>query len=166
MEKELKFEMHLTAKNLWQFSMYHANGGMQGIFNVIFTVAPLFLLAARWSTLTVSYRLLLVGCAMIFTVLQPLLLYNKARRQAKAPVIRMPMFLTFREKGLLVEQSDQKAEFTWDQIARVSRKPTMIILYMDRVHAYLLPKDALGDQEEAFCEMARRYVPKERLRGI
>lgn len=166
MDKEMKFEVNLSAKDLWQFSMYHANGGMMGIFNLIFTAAAVFLLFVRWAELTDAYRLLLVGCALIFTVLQPALLYNKVRKQAKSPVMQQPMYLTFREDGLKVEQNDQKVDFTWDQMGRMSKKPTLVILYMDRVHAYLLPKSVLGDREEEFYEMVRTHLPKEKRRGI
>ena len=91
MKKEMKFEVKLTAKELWQFSMYHANAGFTGLFNLIFTAAALFLLVFRWGELTMAYRFLLVGCVLIFTFLQPLLLYGKVRKQAKTPVMGEPM---------------------------------------------------------------------------
>ncbi len=163
---ELQFELKLTVKDLWTFSMYHDNAGFRGIFNLLFTAAALFLLVFKWGSLPVSSRLLLVLCVLLFTVWQPLLVYIKARRQAKAPVIRDVMTLTFGEEGLTVEQSGQTAEFTWDQMGRMDKMPSMIVLYMDRVHAYLLPKSVTGDQEEALCKMAREHLPKERRRKI
>lgn len=166
MEKEMKFEVKLSAKDLWQFSMYHANGGLMGGFNLIFTVAAVALLIIRWGELTDAYRLLLVGCALIFTVFQPALLYSKVRKQAKSPVMQQPMYLTFHKDGLNVEQNDQKIDFTWDQMGQMAKKPTMVILYMDRVHAYLLPKTVLGEQENDFCDMVRAHLPKEKRRGI
>lgn len=166
MNKELRFEVKLGVKDLWQFSMYHANAGMLGIVNLLFTLAALFLIVTRWSTLTTPYRALLVVCALMFTVWQPLLLYNKARKQAKSSAVRDPMMLTFGEEGLRVEQGEQEALFAWDQMGRLDRMPTMVILYMDRVHAYLLPKSVMGAQEEEFYEMVRVYLPKERRRRI
>lgn len=166
MDREIRFEVRLTAKELWQFSMYHANSGAMGLFNLIFTVAALFLLVFRWGMLTGAYRLLLLGCVLIFTVLQPLLLYGKVRRQAKSPAITEPMYLTFGKEGLQVEQSGQSAQFTWEQMGRMDKKPGLIVLYMDRVHAYLLPKTVLGEKEEEFLEMARKHLPKERRKGF
>lgn len=166
MENELKFDVRLTTKDLWVFSMYHANNGVQGIFNVLFTVAALFLLIFRWSTLTTGYRLLLVVCVLLFTVWQPLLLYNKARKQAKAANIRDQMSLTFCGQGLKVEQNGQVMEFAWEQMGRMDRIPSMIVLYMDRVHAYLLPKTVLGEREEALCDMARTHLQTRQRRRI
>lgn len=166
MERELNFDVKLTAKDLWKFSLYHSNSGIRGIINLLFTAVALFLLVTRWSTIDMPNRLLLVCCALLFTVWQPLLLYNKARKQAKAPVIREVMHLHFDEAGLKVEQSGQTVEFAWDQMGRMDRLPGMLVLYMDRIHAYLLPKSATGEQEEALCEMARTHLPKERRRRI
>lgn len=166
MEKELRFEVKLGVKDLWQFSMYHANAGMLGIVNVLFTLAALFLIVTRWGTLTTPYRALLVVCALMFTVWQPLLLYNKARKQAKGPAVKEPMILTFGEEGLRVTQNEQEAVFSWEQMGRLDKMPTMVILYMDRVHAYLLPKSVMGEQEEPFYEMVRAHLPKERRRRI
>lgn len=166
MKKELCFEVKLDVKDLWQFSMYHANAGMLGIVNLLFTLAALFLIVTRWGMLTTPYRALLVVCALMFTVWQPLLLYHKARKQAKATAVKEPMILVFGEEGLKVEQNGQEALFAWDQMGRLDKMPTMVILYMDRVHAYLLPKSVMGNREEEFYGMVREYLPKERRRRI
>ena len=42
------FTVKLTAKDLWKFSLYHSNKGMLGIFNVIFSLAAIFLLVTTW----------------------------------------------------------------------------------------------------------------------
>lgn len=166
MKKEMKFEVRLTAKELWQFSMYHANAGFTGGFNLIFTAAAAFLLVFRWGSLTPAYRLLLFGCLLIFTVLQPLLLYGKVRKQAKTPAISQPMYLTFGREGLQVEQNGQTADFTWEQMGRMDKKPSLVILYMDRVHAYLLPEKVLGDRKEEFFAMAGEHLSKAQRRGF
>ena len=88
--KTVDVTLRITAKDLWMFSMYHANAGFMGMFNLIFSLAALYLLIFRWSTTTVPYRCLLVVCALIFTVWQPFLLWNKARKQAKRPAVKNP----------------------------------------------------------------------------
>lgn len=163
---QIRFEVRLDAGDLWKFSMYHSMGGFKGVFNLAFTLAALYVLVVRWSVLTVPYRLLLVGCALLFTVWQPFLLYSKARKQAKLPVMQQPMILTFGEEGLRVEQNEQQVNFTWEQMGRMDRVSTMIVLYMDRVHAYLLPDSVMGEQKEAFLEMARTYLKPNQRRKI
>ena len=63
-----------------------------------------------------------------------------------------------------MEQGEQQLAFTWDKIARLDRMKDMAVLYMDRIHAYLLPQRALGDQAEAFEQMVQQCLPAERYR--
>lgn len=162
----LQFEVKLETGDFWRFSLHHSMSGMTGIFNILFTAVAVFLLITRWSVLSSGQRLLLVICALIFTVLQPLLLLRKAHAQAKQPVMKTPMLLTFSEEGLCVEQNDQQVQFTWDQMARMERVSSMIILYMDRVHAYLLPKRIMGEREETLCRMARTHLQPDQCKNI
>lgn len=164
MKENLDFQVKLTAKDLWQFSMYHAYAGASGVFCLIFTLASLFLLVTRWGFLNIFQRVMLVVCALIFTVWQPVLLYLKAGRQAKKTSVSMPMSLCFGKEGLTVRQDGQTAEFAWEQIGRVDRMKTMAILYMDRVHAYLIPQSVMGQNEEAFYELMKEHLPQGRSR--
>lgn len=162
----LQFEVKLETGDFWRFSLHHSMSGMTGIFNILFTAVAIFLLIARWGVLSAGQRLLLVVCALIFTVLQPLLLLRKAHAQAKQPAMKIPMLLTFGEEGLHVEQNDQQVQFTWEQMARMERVSSMIILYMDRVHAYLLPKRIMGEREEALCRMAKTHLQPDQYKNI
>lgn len=164
--EKLCFEVKLKTEDFWHFMMHHSMGGMKGLFNVLFTAASLFLLVTRWGTFSSGYRLLLFFCATIFTVWQPLLFLNKAAKQAKSPAMKEPMVLTFDEKGLLVQQGEQQAEFGWDLMARLERTPKMFILYMDQMHAYLLPPRILADQEAAFCKMAKTHLKPEQMKKV
>lgn len=166
MMKEIRFDINLTVKDLWQFSMYHSNSGFRVVLNILLTLAAVFILVMRWGELGIPYRLLMIFCALLFTVIQPLMLYQKARRQIKTPAMQQAMVLIFGENGLHVEMGGQTIDFGWDQLGRMDKKPTQIILYMDRIHAYLIPQDALVDREAEFFEMVRKFLPKERRRGI
>lgn len=165
-KETLRLELKLKTEDFWRFMMHHSMGGMKGIFNILFTAAALFLLVTRWTAFSAGYRGLLIFCALIFTVWQPLLFLNKAAKQAKSPAMKDPMVLTFSETGLLVEQGEQHAEFGWELMARLERTPKMFILYMDQMHAYLIPQTILGDQEEAFCKMAKTYLKPEQMKKV
>ncbi len=162
----LVIEVKLTAKDLWKFSMYHSYRGLQGIFNIIFSVAALFLLAATWSSNSVPYRILLVICALMFTVWQPAILYLKAARQAKKPIIRTPMTLSFGQEEILVSQGKDNLKISWENIGRVDRFRDMLIIYMDRVHAYLLPDSVTGENKEALRGLLKEKLPPERRKRI
>ena len=162
----LVFTVKLTAKDLWKFSLYHSNKGMLGIFNVIFSLAALFLLVTTLGSNTAMYRALLIICALMFTVWQPFLLYLKAAKQSKSPVIRNPMDLSFSREGIVVTQNTERLELIWENIGRVERIRGMMIVYMDKVHAYLLPDSITGEKKEALSELFRESLPAERRKKI
>lgn len=165
-KEPLVIEVKLTARELWRFSMYHSYKGFSGAFNVIFSAAAVFLLATTWSRDTVFYRALLVVCALMFTVWQPALLYVKAVRQAKTPAIRTPLTLSFDEKGIKAAQGTESLELEWEKISRAERGFGMLMIYMDRVHAYLLPDSVIGEKRAVLCELIKEKLPSNRRKRI
>lgn len=162
----MKFEVRLGTVDLWRFSMYHVNKGIQGIFNLLFTAAAILTLVFAWDQLSGGYIAFLVMCALIFSVWQPFLLYLKSRKQAQTAGIREPLTLEFGEENVKVSQVGQEMELPWDQVAKIVKTRHMVIVYTDRIHAYLLPVETVGNDMEKFSALLRARLPKERLRGL
>ncbi|WP_124065234.1 YcxB family protein [Clostridium sp. E02] len=159
-------EVKLKAKDLWKFSMYHSYRGMQGIFSLIFSAAALYALVSTWGTTTNLYRGLLFVCVLLFTVWQPALLFLKAAKQAAKPMFRNGMTLSFLAEGINVTQGDENLFIEWGNLERVLRVRDMLILYMDRVHAYLLPDSISGDHLPALTALIKENLPPERRKRI
>lgn len=165
-EQTFQFHIRTEAKDLWRFSMYHANKGYLGVFNVLFTLASLYLLVSQWSSTSTAYRLLLLVCVLMFTVWQPGLLFLKAMKQTKNDRLKVPVDMTFTKDGFTVAQEDQSMEVTWDQVGRVVGIKGEYILYMGRVRAYLLPDRIMGEKKEPFAAFLREVLPGERLKRV
>lgn len=165
-QKTFSFHVQLTVKDLWQFSLYHSYKGFMGIFNVLFTIAALYVLIMNWPEMAVSQKALMILCVLMFTVIQPSMLYLKAARQSKVPAVKEPMQLVFAEESISIAQNGQEAVINWDQVGRVEGTPFMLIFYMDRVHAYLIPKTLMGAQEAEFRALIRQCLPKARYKRV
>lgn len=161
-----EFRVDMNERNLWCFSMHYANRGFLGVFNVLFTLASLYLLITTWRSVPVANRVLLVVCVMLFTVYQPFQLWLKAKKQASLAVMKEPIFMTFTRDGFTVRQLEQEQVFTWEQVVRVQGTKRMVMFYMDRIHAFLLPEEAMGEGRDIFCKMLREVLPKERCKRI
>ncbi len=171
MEEQIKppafsFSITLDAKELWKFSMYHANKGYLGVFNVLFTIAAVYLLITQWAVVSGPYRLLLVMCVLMFTVWQPGSLYLKAKRQAKAPAVKEPMVLSLGDDGVTVIQGGQTGNISWEAMYQAVGTPWQIILYKDRIHAFLIPKSAAGENETKLRAYLKEKMPKSRCKHI
>lgn len=162
----LVLDVKLTAKDLWKFSMYHSYRGFQGVFSFLFSAAALYVLVATWTTATLPYRILMIVCALMFTVWQPFVLYMKAARQANRSVIRDGMTLSFSAEGIVVTQGQEKLELLWEDVIMVKRVGKLLIIYMDRIHAYLLPDSVAGEKAAELTAFMKENLPPERRKRI
>lgn len=163
-KKEFHFQTKLGAKDFWLFSMYHSNKGMMGLFALIFTASALFLLLTKWSDVDTRYRVLLIICALLFTVWQPGILYLKAKKQASLPAMQIPLDMVFGETGFSVQQKEERIEFPWTNMFMVVELPHMVILYTDSIHAYLLTDRILGAEKDAFLTAIHTWVSKDQIK--
>ena len=79
----MKFSVKMTAKDLFDFSMYNSYSGAMGLFNVICTFAALVLLIVTWGSTDVYQKVLLAFCMLIFTVIQPAMLHFKSKSRRR-----------------------------------------------------------------------------------
>ena len=165
-QERYEFKAEMNERNLWYFSLHHANRGFLGIFNVLFSLAALYLLITTWNENELPYRILLIVCVLLFTVYQPLQLRLKAKKQASLAVMKEPIYMTFPREGFTVRQLDQEQTLAWNQVVRVEGTKNLMIFYMDRVHAFLLPAEAMGAEREAFTNMVREVLPKAQRKRV
>ena len=111
----------------------------------------MFVLVFRfWSTASDMYKgLMLIGC-ILFPVIQPLVIYGKARKQAAA--LPKGMELGFDERGLHVKTQDAASDIPWSDIKNIVREFHMIVIFSDDIHGYILTDRMLGEQKQAFYE--------------
>ena len=76
------------------------------------------------------------------------------------------MLLTFDEEGILVSQGEESLPIAWENIGKVDRAGDMMILYMDRVHAYLLPDSVLGEKKTEIRSLIKEKLRPERRKRI
>lgn len=143
---------------LWQLSMYYTYGSMVGICNIIFTVAVLALAVSRWGEAGLIMRLLLIVGACLFTIIQPAMVYMKAVKQADA--IKQDTRVGFGDSGIHVSFGGRDSDMGWDTIKKISKKPTMIVIFTDNTHGFVLTNRVLGTEREAFYEYVDSKVKK------
>lgn len=156
----------MTEKDLFDFSMYVSYSGIMGIMNLFFTVAALVILVVTWGWVTIYQKLLLVFCMTIFTVIQPLLLRHKAKKQAEQVGFSMPITLTLTDEKLAVEQAGVTGDFTWNQVWEVVRIKTMFIIKTGPTHGYLIPNASVAGREQEFMDLCRRNLSAKKTKGL
>lgn len=164
----MKISVKMTARDLFWFSMYNAYRGFTGVFNVIFTVGALGILAATWTWESIDgyQRALLVFCALLFTVVQPFMLSRKSRLQARTSGFSAPVNLTLGDDGIKVEKAGMEAELSWKQVWKIVRIKPMYIIKTGPTHGYLIPNRVLEGREKELVEIFRKNLPDSKTKGL
>ena len=151
-----KYTYRTTARDLWQLSMYYIYGSLAGLCNIIFTVAAFALGFSRWDQAQGFMRCLIVLGCCLFTVIQPLMLYAKAKKQAAG--ITQDTQVSIDDNGLYIRVGDDTSQLPWKSVKRISRKPAMIIIFSDTTHGFIFTNRVLGNEKEEFYRYASSKV--------
>ncbi len=143
-----QFTYETKPLDLWQLSMYGMYRSMVGVINIIFTIAMVMLTIRFWEESNLIIRMILIMGMGLFTVIQPLLVYLRAKRQLSS--VSSKIKLKIDDLGVLVETNNQRSQMKWKTIKGISKKPTLIILYTSAKHGFILTNKVLGNQREAF----------------
>ena len=151
-----KYTYRTTARDLWQLSMYYIYGSLAGLCNIIFTVAEFALGFSRWDQAQGIVRCLIVLGCCLFTVIQPLMIYAKAKKQAAG--ITQDTQVSIDDNGLYIRVGDDTSQLPWKSVKRISRKPAMIIIFSDTTHGFIFTNRVLGNEKEEFYRYASSKV--------
>lgn len=147
---KFKYRYRNTGLELWQLSMYYTYGSVVGMCNLIFTAAVIALTISKWNSADGIRRFFLILGCCLFTVIQPFAVWLKAKKQAAA--VREDTEVSFDDAGIHIRVGEAASDITWSSIRRISKKPTMIILFSDTTHGYVLTNRVLGKERDAFYE--------------
>ena len=124
--------------------------------NIIFTVAAFALGFSRWDQAQGIVRCLIVLGCCLFTVIQPLMIYAKAKKQAAG--ITQDTQVSIDDNGLYIRVGDDTSQLPWKSVKRISRKPAMIIIFSDTTHGFIFTNRVLGNEKEEFYRYASSKV--------
>ena len=155
---EIKLKIQLTVKELFDFLISHTYSSFSGYIGVILSICALVGFAYSFDnpTMNIAYKFVLLLTGLLFTVIQPVMLYSKAKNQVKQnEAINKPLEYTITYSGLRVACDGEWADYNWDQIMKITSTKTNVIVYTSRVRAFVLPKRELEPCLEDFKKIVR-----------
>lgn len=153
-----QFTYRTKAFDLWQLAMYATYSSIVGVINIIFTVAMFLLCVKFWENANGYIRTLLILGVSLFTFIQPVVVYIRAKRQLAS--VQEDMEIGFDDLGVHVKTESQNSNLKWKTIKGISKKPNMIIVYTTTTHGFILKNKMLGTQKEAFYDYVVSKIQK------
>ncbi|HLR34436.1 MAG TPA: YcxB family protein [Tissierellales bacterium] len=130
--------------------MYGIYSSMAGMTNSIFIVAMIVLTIKFWSSSNLIIRVLLLFGVSLFTIIQPLLVYLRAKRQVS--ILPKDMYIGFNKIGVHIETKTKTSVIKWKEIKGIHKMKTMIILYTSDKEGYILTDKILGSGKSKFYQ--------------
>ncbi|MDD3238670.1 MAG: YcxB family protein [Lachnospira sp.] len=153
-----EFSYKTEASDLWQMAMYYTYSNWTGFINVLFTAVMIALTIGTWKDTATILHVILILASCWFVVFQPLIMWKNANKRAK--LITFTTKLAFSEQGMHIQVEDQTQDLSWDKIQKFAKLPTMVIIYSDAVHGYVLNNHTLGGKRAEFISYLEKKVVK------
>lgn len=144
-------EVGLTKKEMYNFLLRHNYCSTGGVCGIILSLGAIVLAALNINNpqMNFAYKVALIFVGLLFTVIQPVMLYVKAASQVKKNAsVNKPLKYTFTEKDFSIAVDDEQVTQSYEDIVKVVSTKISVIVYINRYRAFILPKSALGKNIE------------------
>lgn len=171
--KEIQFDVDLTVSELYAFSIRHTYCSISGVVGLLISIGSLVICALRYKVLDRTTVLALIIIGLLFTVVQPVMLYSKAHTQRRRNKdINALLHYCLSEEGIHVSQGEQEVMVPWYEVRKMVQTGKAVYLYMSPVRAFIFPQSQCGDQFaemvdliRAMLERYKDYDPAEEVSG-
>ena len=167
----LQIEIKPTAKDFFKYNMRNAYTSMQGILSIVFAALVVFVLIWKFEKLNVPYIILFIVLAIAFLVYIPISLWLRSKQLVKEnEVFSKPLTLTFTDENISVASpvmmEEENVTFTYADIYKAVKSKNYLLIYTNRISAYIIPRVQLADTESELENILRNKVDGFKLRGF
>ena len=161
----IKFNARINEQDLYRFNLFHTYTSTQGILSVALFVLLIAVWIMRFSVLSPIYRLFYPLVAIIFLVYIPGSLKLRVKNQMTQEVFQHPLTYELTESGIIVSSpaSQEPAELPWEYIYKVSTWKEYLLIYSNRVNAYIIPKEDIKDVYSPAIDYIKKHVEDYKL---
>lgn len=157
--KEVKFSVQIKVSDMFAFLMHHSYRGISLVADAIVTFGAIGLLIAGFGKGDPVKTVALIFVALLFTVVHPLQLYNRARKQVtKNEVFKKPLDYVLTDEGITMSQGEESQSFTWGDVYQIREYKSQILVYTGRVYACIWPKRELVKCENEVRELFKKHL--------
>ena len=155
----ISFSVQMTVKDVYRFNMYHVYHSASGLVGLLLSLLALGNLIISFDSLTDQGKTVMTIVALWFTVLEPIMVYRRAKKQVKKiKSYHKPLHYTIGEQGITVSQDEESQTMEWNRLRRIVKTRQQILIYSSRVHAFIFPRTAGQDQEQKMQSLLKRYA--------
>ena len=161
----IEFDINLKAKDMFRFNMHQTYTGFNGFLSIFASIILFVAAGYTYGNVPVSYTVMYVFFGLLLLVYQPITLWLRAKQSIKtSPVLGNTLHYLVDEDGFTVTQGEASGVLAWKQIYKMVSTKKLVLVYSSRVHAYVIPREQLGEHYVSLAKLARNNLPKYRLK--
>lgn len=161
----VKITVKMTEKYMYDFFLYNTYTKLSGLLGPILGVFALILAVNTYLSSGVGAAMPALLIAILFLVINPVTLKSRAKAQVEqSEMFKKPLEYEFNETGVTVRQEDQEAVNEWGAFAKAVSTQKSVILYLNRVRAFVLPKECMGEHYEEVVKMIHTHMPPSKVK--
>lgn len=159
-------DIKLDAKDLFRFNMQQAYRGMQGILSIILPILVFAYAVTSFGEVSIGSTLVYVGLGIVFLVYVPVSLWLRVNKIVKDEnnALSKVLHYEFEEEVIRVSVGEESVEFKWENIFQMKSSGPLLLVYTNRINAYVLPLEQVGDRYEELSKLAYEKLEKYRIK--
>ena len=163
---KVTLDIKLNAKDLYKFNMKQAYRGMQGILSIIMPILVFAYAVTSYGQVSIGSTLVYIGLGIMFLVYVPVSLWLRVNKIIKDEnnALSKSIHYVFDEDTIGVSVGEESVEFKWENIFQMKTSGNLLLLYTNRINAYIFPLEQVGNQYESLSKLAHSKLEKYRIR--
>ena len=159
-------DIKLDAKDLFRFNMMQAYRGMQGSLSIILPILIFAYAVTSYGSVSIGSTLVYIGLGIMFLVYVPVSLWLRVNKTVKDEnnALSKSIHYEFEEESSRVSVGEESVEFKWENIFQMKTSGNLLLLYTNRINAYIFPLEQVGNQYESLSKLAHSKLEKYRIR--
>lgn len=159
-------DIKLDAKHLFKFNMLQAYRGMQGILSIVLPILVFAYAVTSIGKVEVLYTAIYFVVGVVLLVYVPLSLWKRVNAVINDPenALSKTLHYEFEEDVIRVSVGEESVEFQWENIFQMKTSGDLILVYTNRINAYILPLDQVGEVYKQLSQLAHSKLEKYRIK--
>ena len=168
---DVQIKVKMSGMDLYSFNMKNAYSGMQGILSIVCAALVVFVLVWKFEKLNTMYVILFIVLALAFLLYIPISLWFRSMQVVKTnEIFKEPLTYTFDEENITVTSpvmtEDEHVVLPYSDVFRVTKTRKHILIYTNRISAYIIPRAQVGDTEQDVLNVLKEHVDSFKLKGF
>lgn len=154
---EITVTSKMNRKNMFDFLLRHTFFSFTGYIGLLVSVCAFAAAIYTWGKLDSMSCFLLIFTGCLFLVIEPIMLFYRAGILVKeGGEFHIPITYTLSDRGIQLARNGETAFYAWGDVSKVTTTKYSLVLYCGKLLAFILTKEAIGDQFDALEALIRR----------